>query len=310
MSCPLCHSNKMIVLNRTPIFDLKKSWNSKFGFDPFPHEFANIHIEKNRCESCQLEYFEPEIFGDADFYARLSKNPWYYEQSKWEYDVAADIVARLRPETLLEIGCGNGHFIEKISSLGVNIEGVDINQNAVSVCKSKGLKVDNVNVFDIQKSFDIVVLFEVLEHMEDAKGLFDLLVTNLIKPKGFLIIAVPNPDGYLREIDVNLLDMPPHHNSCWGLKCFEELSARYGLTLVEYMKEPLRYVHYQGYLQSLISSHAQIANSSFHVRWFYKIQSLLIRLLAPMNYLRDRDRIDGQTHLVVLRNDRTYKNDE
>ena len=106
---------------------MKKNWKQRFGFDPLPAEYNDRHIDKIRCNSCSLIYFEPSIFDDADFYARLSKKPWYYEQNKWEYDVATDIVAQLQPNSILEIGCGNGYFIQKISSLGVRITGVDIN---------------------------------------------------------------------------------------------------------------------------------------------------------------------------------------
>ena len=218
--------------------------------------------------------------------------------------MAAESVISLLPENLLEIGCGNGHFLEKITSLGVDAEGVDINKDAVSACKSKGLSVEAVNVFDLTKSYDVVVLFEVLEHMEFAKELFEFLTTKLVRPGGYLIIAVPNPDGYLKELDINLLDMPPHHNSSWSLKCFEQLQSLFGLKLLDYKREPLRYVHYSSYLQYIISSSASISRTTWKIRLFYKLQALLIRMLAPLTYLNGRERIDGQTHLVVLRNDR------
>lgn len=304
MNCPLCNNKKSFVTKRTSLSELRACWLASFGFDPFPSDFVNAHMDKKQCSSCHLEYFEPPFYGDADFYARLSKYPWYYEQSKWEYDVAAEIVARFEPENLLEIGCGNGHFLEKIAPLGVEVEGVDINKDAVEACKVKGLRVDAVNVFDITKSYDMVVLFEVLEHMENAKELFEFLTAKLIRPGGHLIIAVPNPAGYLKELDINLLDMPPHHNSSWSLSCFEQLQSRHRLTLVAYKKEPLRYVHYHGYLQNVISSNAKISTVNWKIRLFNKLQSLFIRMFAPLTYLRDRDQIDGQTHLVVLRNDR------
>jgi 2-polyprenyl-3-methyl-5-hydroxy-6-metoxy-1,4-benzoquinol methylase len=304
MQCPLCESIKSIVVRSSNLLELKSSWIRSFGFDPFPSDYVVKQIDKKRCTSCHLEFFDPPLYGDADFYAKLSKYPWYYEQNKWEYDVAAESVINLLPENLLEIGCGNGHFLEKIISLGVDADGVDINKDAVAACKSKGLSVEAVNVFDLTKSYDMVVLFEVLEHMECAKELFEFLTTKLVRPGGYLIIAVPNPDGYLNEVDLNLLDMPPHHNSRWSLKCFEQLQSLYGLTLLEYKKEPLRYVHYSSYLQYVISSTANISRPSWKSRLFYKLQALLIRILAPLTYLNGRERIDGQTHLVVLRNDR------
>lgn len=302
MNCPLCNAKESLITKRTPLSELRGHWLSTFGFDPFPKDFSNSHIDKKKCPSCHLEYFDPPYYGNADFYARISKDSWYYEQDKWEFDVAAEIVLRLMPEDLLEIGCGNGFFLEKISPLGLNIEGVDINKDAVARCRARGLKVDAVDVFELTRSYDTVVLFQVLEHMENAKELFEFLSARLVRPGGHLIIAVPNPDGYLKEMDINLLDMPPHHNSCWGLSTFEHLHSRFGLQLVEHKKETLRYVHYLGVLQNTISKHARLTSSSWLAKSFFKLQSLVVRLLAPLTYLRDRDRIDGQTHLVVLKN--------
>jgi hypothetical protein len=150
----------------------------------------------------------------------------------------------------------------------------------------------------------MVVLLQVLEHLDNSGKLFEFLATRLVRPGGHLVIAVPNPDGYLKEMGINLLDMPPHHNSCWRRSTFEHLQARFGLELVEYRKEPLRYVHYLGFLQNAVSDHSQLTSLSWRKKAFLKVQLLFVRLLAPLTYLDARDRIDGQTHLVVLRNAR------
>lgn len=302
MNCPLCNTKKSLITKRTSLSEMKVYWLSSFGFDPFPSAFAHEHMDKMRCATCHLEYYYPPFYGDAGFYERLSKYPWYYEQDKWEFDIAAEIVSQLGQGDLLEIGCGNGYFLEKISSLGFNVEGVDINRDAVATCRAKGLNVDVINVFEITKSYDTVVLFQVLEHMENAKELFEFLTTKLIRSGGRLIIAVPNPDGYLKEMGINLLDMPPHHNSCWGLSTFEHLHAQFGLQLVEYQKEPMRYVHYLGFLQTIISGQAKLTALTWKVKLFNRLQSLAVSLFAPMTYLRDRGQIVGQTHLVVLKN--------
>ncbi|OIR19139.1 putative S-adenosylmethionine-dependent methyltransferase [mine drainage metagenome] len=302
MNCPLCSTKESLIAKRTNMADLRTRWNSAFGFDPFPSDYSHDHIDKKKCSTCHLEFFDSPYYGDADFYSRISKNSWYYEQSKWEFDVAAEIVSKLKPKDLLEIGCGNGFFLEKISALGSNVEGVDINKDAVASCKTRGLKVEAGDVFDITRSYDMVVLFQVLEHMENAKELFEFLTTKLVRPGGFLIIAVPNPDGYLKEMDINLLDMPPHHNSCWGLSTFEYLNTQFGLQLIEHKKETIRYVHYLGFLQNVIGDHAKLTSASLMTKMFFKLQSLVVRMLAPLTYVRDRNQIDGQTHLVVLKN--------
>jgi hypothetical protein len=138
--------------------------------------------------------------------------------------------------------------------------------------------------------------------MDNPKRLFEFLVNKLVSPGGHLIIAVPNPDGYLKDMEMNLLDMPPHHNSSWSLATFEYLASQYGLQLVEYKKEPLRYVHYLGMIQNMLLSHAKLGSNTLKARLFLKLQSLIVRMFSPFTYLQDRERVDGQTHLVVFKN--------
>lgn len=302
MSCPLCSAQRNIAIRRYELSDLRRFWNHTFGFDPFPNELYNQSIHKKQCSSCNLIYFDPPYFGDGNFYSTISKYPWYYEENKWEYDVAAEIASQLSSTNLLEIGCGNGFFLDKVSSLGMQIQGVDINKDAVTFCKAKGLQVEATDVFDLTTSYDLVVSFQVLEHMDNPKRLFEFLVNKLVSPGGYLIIAVPNPSGYLKDMEMNLLDMPPHHNSSWSLATFEYLASQYGLELVDYKKEPLRYVHYLGMIHNMLHSHAQLGSSTLKARLFLKLQSLIVRMFSPLTYLQGRDRIDGQTHLVVLKN--------
>lgn len=302
MTCPLCSAQKNIAIRRYELSDLRRYWNHTFGFDPFPNYLLIKSIHKKQCSSCNLIYFDPPYFGDGNFYSTISKYPWYYEENKWEYDVAAEIASQFSSTNLLEIGCGNGFFLDKVSSLGMQIQGVDINKDAVAFCKAKGLQVEATDVFDLTTSYDLVVSFQVLEHMDNPKRLFEFLVNKLVSPGGYLIIAVPNPSGYLKDMEMNLLDMPPHHNSSWSLATFEYLASQYGLQLVDYKKEPLRYVHYLGMIHNMLHSHAQLGSSTLKARLFLKLQSLIVRMFSPLTYLQDRDRVDGQTHLVVLKN--------
>lgn len=302
MNCPLCHSPKSYIAKRSKMSDLRSEWGATFGFDPYPRSISSEYMDRRKCSLCHLEYFDPPCYGAGDFYARISKNAWYYEENKWEYDVAASVLAQLSPGNLLEIGCGNGHFLEKIASLGIAIEGVDINKDAVATCKTKGLDVAVGNVLEIEKTYDAVALFQVLEHMENAKELFEFLTTRLIHPGGHLIIAVPNPDGYLKDMDINLLDMPPHHNSCWGVKTFQYLQSQFGLQLIAHHQEPIRYVHYLGWVQNSMNGHARLIPETWKTNLVFKLQALATRLMGPLSYARDRERVVGQTHLVVMKN--------
>jgi SAM-dependent methyltransferase len=301
MICPLCDSKRSVIVRRTSVLELKNDWISSFGFDPCPSDLIVKEFDKKRCISCHLEFFDPPLYGDAAFYAKISKHPWYYEKNKWEFDVAAEVVSKLMPKNLLEIGCGEGCFLEKILPLGLDAEGIDINKDAIQTCKDKGLNVDSINVFNITKTYDMVVLFEVLEHMENAKELISFVTSKLIRSGGHLVISVPNPEGYFKELGTVLLDMPPHHNSSWSLRTFEHLSVQFGMQLNDYKKEPLRYVHYIDLLKGVVKDNFTSSSISLKKRVAQRLRSLVINLFSPLTYLSDREKVDGQTHMVIFK---------
>ena len=302
MNCPLCGNTEYLTIRKSCINDLRAQWVQSFQFDPFPNEFRPKKIERRRCASCDLEFFSPSLFGDADFYSKLSKNSWYYEGDKWEYDVALEAIVLHKPSTLLEIGCGEGYFLEKIQSLGIKSIGVDINQDAIRECRQKGLHVDARSIAQIDESYDMVVLFEVLEHMEDLGELFNILSKKIVKKGGYLVVAVPNPEGYLSNFENNLLDMPPHHNSIWRLSCFRKLDKLFGFSVIDYQREPIRLVHFNAYLRNLSDGQITLSTKSFKSKIFYCLQKIIMQLISPAVFLICKDQVAGQTHLIVMRN--------
>lgn len=97
-------------------------------------------------------------------------------------------------KTLLDMGSGTGDFLKIASQNGWSVTGIEPNEQAR---KAANQKVQN-RVFDIDvlyklehRSFDVITLWHVLEHLPDVEA--HLAVFNkLLKPDGVLIIAVPN----------------------------------------------------------------------------------------------------------------------
>jgi 2-polyprenyl-3-methyl-5-hydroxy-6-metoxy-1,4-benzoquinol methylase len=95
---------------------------------------------------------------------------------------------------LIDIGCGNGFFLQYIKEKFPLIEarGMDLSQECVEKCKFKGLNVSLGDVFSIDQhaQFDFITLFHVIEHvthpLEWLKRIYELL-----KPNGVFIIETP-----------------------------------------------------------------------------------------------------------------------
>lgn len=96
---------------------------------------------------------------------------------------------------ILEIGSGDGFFLEKMQNYGYKMTGIEVSKQR----RTKSRKTTNVNVLDIDLvqnvpnigSFDGIVLFHVLEHIRDPIN-FLKNILKLLKPRGKLIVEVPN----------------------------------------------------------------------------------------------------------------------
>lgn len=74
--------------------------------------------------------------------------------------------------TILDGGCGAGAYVKAFSDMGFFCYGVDIERNHVSMAKNKGLNIvsgDAMNLPYKDKTFDAVLLIEVLEHLRNPE---------------------------------------------------------------------------------------------------------------------------------------------
>lgn len=299
MNCPLCNNDKYFITDKFQFEELKTLWKKRHKFDPFSNQNFSGDLLKIKCINCDIIYFSPAFFGEKDFYEKISDNQSYYGNDKWEFDVALDAISEFKPKSLLEIGCGDGSFLEKIAVAIDHCEGIDINLSAVEKAKKKGLNVSASSLKDIKQKFDMIVSFEVFEHLENiAAFLNDTL--HLVEKGGILLIAVPNPDGYLKEMDANLLDLPPHHNLSYSKKTFDFIADKYKLKIIEYKQEPLRYIHYNGYLNSLVDYDRRLYGNSLTNSLLAKLRKIVFRLFSILTFVQDRKNIIGQTHLVAF----------
>ena len=116
---------------------------------------------------------------------------------------------------VLDLGCGNGNFVAKLTSAGITAEGVDFDTNAVRQAKSAGL---NVHYGDITyyenatSEFDIVTMSHVIEHIHNPTHCLED-IHRLLKKPGFLHMEYPNINSLGHETfgqDWRGLEVPRH----------------------------------------------------------------------------------------------------
>ncbi len=98
---------------------------------------------------------------------------------------------------LLDVGCGNGAFLDLMRSQGWAVFGIDIDRDAVKACRARGLEVRHGAVHDCgfsEASFDAITLNHVVEHLHDPVAVLRHCY-GLARPGGRLWIETPNLDS-------------------------------------------------------------------------------------------------------------------
>ena len=99
--------------------------------------------------------------------------------------------------SLLEVGCGFGHFLEACHERRIQALGVEVSDAAIIECRRKGLDVTSLEAGAPplssalrSQSFDVVASYSVLEHLHNPlQFLCDCV--KMLRPRGVLILRVP-----------------------------------------------------------------------------------------------------------------------
>lgn len=98
--------------------------------------------------------------------------------------------------SILDMGCGTGHFLNECQSKGWEIEGVEVSEVARANAKSEH-NIDPVSSLEEVEGverFDAITLWHVLEHLPDVEKKLSRF-NELLKENGMLFIAVPNHES-------------------------------------------------------------------------------------------------------------------
>ncbi|MGQ9871731.1 class I SAM-dependent methyltransferase [Leptodesmis sp.] len=103
----------------------------------------------------------------------------------------------------LDVGCGNGRYLRMLYQLGVPkdyLYGVEMNDRQIEQLKADGFHGYYGRIEDVEEqlpaaSFDLIVLLQVLEHVENPRQMMASL-TKLLAPGGILIVETPNTKSW------------------------------------------------------------------------------------------------------------------
>ena len=114
---------------------------------------------------------------------------------------------------ILDVGCGGGIICEPLARLGAKVTGIDFAPNNIKAAKihSKKNKLKIQYIYkDIEKSkldekFDLILMFEVLEHLDNWKKTIKNIKKNLNK-NGMIIISTINRNLLSKLFAINIAE--------------------------------------------------------------------------------------------------------
>jgi SAM-dependent methyltransferase len=225
--------------------ELRRLWASlenEIGDDAYgpikPETAVNLH----RCDSCGFRFYNPEFAGSAEFYEELMAKKTYPLGSP-EFAHAIDFAARHGIREVMDVGGGEGAFLDMASKAGLLTSGVELNRHASEMAAKKGHRMfnkllDEISLEEVDGGVELLTLFQVVEHVSDPVG-FLIAASRLVKPGGFISIAVPSDKRMLGLLENDPADWPPHHVSRWRAQDLRFLGERAGLVMVEEGANPL-----------------------------------------------------------------------
>ena len=156
-----------------------------------------------------------------------------------------DIYEFFKNKKILDLGCGTGEFLNNYYGIGAECSGIDI-ENNFKIKNKINFKLINIeaNKFlkNCKKKFDVIFLFEFLEHLEeqDKYQLFENLTKNLNK-NAYIFISTLNKNllsKYLAiDIAENLLKLLPKKTHDFNLflspSKLQSISQKYNLNLMD-----------------------------------------------------------------------------
>lgn len=128
-------------------------------------------------------------------FRELEERHWWFRGRRAVYlGLLRHHLGAERPRAVLDLGCGVGGFLAGLAELGGRVFPADLDRESLVVCRERGFPdgvvSDGYALPYRDASFDLVALFDAIEHIEDdARALAE--VARVLRPGGRVVVSVP-----------------------------------------------------------------------------------------------------------------------
>lgn len=264
-SCAICGPRQKLIELFPQSIDFKKINAKTFSARRTPER---MHFRFVSCKNCGLIFSNPILKrGEIDklykqsFFSYAVESKYLKKTYGYYLKRALGILSKNNLK-LLDIGCGNGFFLEEAKAMGIKaVFGIEPSKAAVEKAQKnlrKNIKNDILkpDLFK-EKFFDIICCFHTLDHITDPNT-FLKITFNLLKKGGLALFVVHNTDGL-------------------SVKLFGEKSAIFDIEHI-YLFNPKS-------LRSIFSKNGFIVESVFDIKNRYPL-NYWVRMTPIPNFLK------------------------
>ncbi len=181
--CPLCGSKKgddFLAYKNYHLIDC-----SKCGLVTPNVDFSKLDNSDVYDDKIYIDRVRREILASYDYRKKT------HAPERFNYILEKTKIPKSKIN-LLDVGCGPGYLISYLKDKGVKYKGLELADFLVKICKEKKLNVEKADLKnEPDKHYNIITLFDVLEHLADPVSLFKMM-NDKLSNKGFVLAYTPN----------------------------------------------------------------------------------------------------------------------
>ena len=244
-------------------------------------DVINLKFNLVKCQSCEF-VFSKTIYSEEEFIATYDRLYNTKEDLKYSKHTIEEftklknniitigynrkrIISKVlsnKPQNILEIGSGIGligMYLKQFST--VSYVGLELDEKTHERAVSLGVNSINGDFSKMEtlnKEFDVIMMWEVLEHLQDL-DLFFQLAKERLKSQGVFVFSVPNFDkigNYANPKDTIFQSGPPIHLNFFTKKSVKNVLGKYGFEVLEVSVKKFPYFNYKtiGFYKMLFKS--------------------------------------------------------
>lgn len=161
-------------------------------------------------------------------------------------------VVKIQGKAVLDIGCGTGNDLIKFKNMGATVEGIDLDQTAITIARDEmGLentKNCSIEDFNPEITYDVILMMDLIEHIVDPLALLKK-AKDYLNDHGVIAIWTPNASFIKRFADTTLLQVDLEHINYLTFETCDYLTHALNLKLIHL--ESVGFANIQTYKENI-----------------------------------------------------------